>query len=105
MENIKKGSVQSQVACVTALCISQVYDFANSVHRWIVHLRFGSVKEFLPLRYLRHLDFQRREARRACDLTTGVNASSDVQLHIKVPHQRIHAEKVCCDGKLVLFQS
>ena len=102
MENIQEGSVKSWVAWITALRVSKVYDFANSTHWRIVHLPFG---QFSPTFSPGHLDFQRREAGRASDLATGVNASGDVQLHIKVSHQRIHAEKVCRDGKLVLFQS
>ena len=58
-----------------------------------------------PLHGPCHLDLQRGQAGRAGDFATSVNAAGDVQLHIKVAHKRIHAEKVCRDGKLVLFQS
>ena len=40
VENIEKGSVKSGVIWVTILRVSEVYDFANTVHWRIVHLRF-----------------------------------------------------------------
>ena len=101
MEDVQKGCVEPWVAWIPTLGLSQVDDLANSVHRGIVHLRFDlSTISVFP----HHLDFQRGETRGASDLSAGVDASCDVQLHVEVAHQRVHPEKVRCDGKLVLFQ-
>ena len=39
VENIKEGRVKSWVTWITTLRVSEVDDFANPVHRRIVHLR------------------------------------------------------------------
>ena len=48
VENIKEGSVKSWVTWIPTLRVSEVYDFANSIHWRIVHLRFGSLNGFSP---------------------------------------------------------
>ena len=101
VEDVQKGSVESWIAWIPTLRLTQVDDLANSVHWGIVHLRFDFVNN-KPFPH--HLYFQCGETGGASDLSAGVDATSDVQLHVEVSHQRVHPEKVRCDGKLVLFQ-
>ena len=50
VENIKKGSVESRVAWITTLRVSQVYDFAKSINWRIVHLKFRSDPRYINIR-------------------------------------------------------